>query len=44
MSRVIVNHFITVDGIDDHPDGSSRTELGGWAWRDGGEAVVARAA
>ena len=40
MSRVIVNHFITVDGIDDDPDGSSGTERGGWAWRDGGEAVA----
>lgn len=40
MSRVIVNHFITVDGIDDDPDGSSGAKRGGWAWRDGGEAVA----
>lgn len=39
MSRVIVNHFITLDGIDEDPDGSGGTERGGWAWRDGGEAV-----
>lgn len=39
MSRVIVNQFITLDGIVEDPDGSGGTERGGWAWRDGGEAV-----
>ncbi|HEY4025384.1 MAG TPA: dihydrofolate reductase family protein [Candidatus Dormibacteraeota bacterium] len=39
MSRVFVNQFITLDGIVEDPDGSSGTERGGWAWRDGGEAV-----
>lgn len=40
MSRVIVNQFITLDGIVEDPDGSRGTEQGGWAWRDGGEAVA----
>src|ERR671937_519258 len=39
MSRVIVNQFITLDGIVEDPDGSGGTKGGGWAWRDGGEAV-----
>jgi dihydrofolate reductase len=39
MSQVIVNQFITLDGIVEDPDGSRGTERGGWAWRDGGEAV-----
>jgi dihydrofolate reductase len=40
MSRVIVNQFITLDGIVEDPDGSGGTERGGWAWRDGGETVA----
>ena len=40
MSRVIVNQFITLDGVVEDPDGSGGTERGGWAWRDGGEAVA----
>jgi dihydrofolate reductase len=39
MGRVIVNQFITLDGIVEDPDGSAGTERGGWAWRDGGETV-----
>lgn len=40
MSRVIVNQFITLDGIVEDPDGAGGTDRGGWAWRDGGEAVA----
>jgi dihydrofolate reductase len=40
MSRVIVIQFVTVDGIVEDPDGSGRTERGGWAFRYGPESVA----
>ena len=39
MGRLIVISFITVDGVVEDPDGSDRTEFGGWAMRHGPEAV-----
>lgn len=33
MGTVIVNQFITLDGVVDDPDGSSGTPHGGWAFR-----------
>lgn len=35
MGRVIVNQFISLDGIVTDPDGSGRTPAGGWAFRHG---------
>jgi dihydrofolate reductase len=40
MSRVIVIEFTTVDGIVEDPDGTGRTERGGWAFRYGPESVA----
>jgi dihydrofolate reductase len=40
MSRVIVIQFTTVDGIVEDPDGSGRTQRGGWAFRYGPESVA----
>jgi hypothetical protein len=40
MSRVIVVQFISLDGVTEDPDGSGGTEIGGWAFRYGPEAVA----
>ncbi|WP_433274228.1 dihydrofolate reductase family protein [Pseudonocardia xinjiangensis] len=40
MNRVIVNEFITLDGVAEDPDGSAGTAAGGWAFRHGPEAVA----
>jgi dihydrofolate reductase len=40
MSRVIVIAFVTLDGITEDPDGSGKTEWGGWAFRYGPESVA----
>jgi dihydrofolate reductase len=37
---VIVISFVSLDGIASDPDGSDGTELGGWAFRHGPEAVA----
>jgi dihydrofolate reductase len=39
VARVIVNQFISLDGIVTDPDGSGRTPAGGWAFRHGPEPV-----
>jgi dihydrofolate reductase len=40
MGKVIVISFVTLDGVVEDPDGSGGTELGGWAFRFGPEAVA----
>jgi dihydrofolate reductase len=40
MSKVIVIHFATLDGIIQDPDGREGTPQGGWAFRYGPEAVA----
>jgi dihydrofolate reductase len=35
MRRVIVNQFVSLDGIVTDPDGSAGTAAGGWAFRHG---------
>jgi dihydrofolate reductase len=37
---VIVNQFVTLDGIVSDPDGSGGTPAGGWAFRHGPECVA----
>lgn len=37
---VIVNQFVTLDGIVSDPDGSGGTPAGGWAFRHGPESVA----
>ena len=40
MSNVIVNEFVTLDGVVEDPDGSEGTPTGGWMFRHGPEAVA----
>jgi dihydrofolate reductase len=40
MGRLIVVQFITLDGVVEDPDGSSRTAFGGWAMRYGPQGVA----
>ena len=40
MNRIIVIEFVTLDGIVEDPDGSAGTPGGGWAFRQGPEAVA----
>ena len=40
MGKVIVNQFITLDGVVEDPDGSGGTPGGGWAFRAGGTKAV----
>jgi dihydrofolate reductase len=40
MNRITVIQFITLDGVIEDPDGSDRTQFGGWAFRYGREAVA----
>jgi dihydrofolate reductase len=40
MGRLIVISFITLDGVVEDPDGSDRSEFGGWAMRHGPEGVA----
>jgi dihydrofolate reductase len=39
MKRVIVTHFVTLDGRVEDPDGADGTPGGGWFYRHGPEAV-----
>ena len=39
MGKVIVNQFVSLDGIVTDPDGSGGTAGGGWAFRHGPEPV-----
>jgi dihydrofolate reductase len=40
MSNVIVNEFVTLDGVVEDPDGSEGTPTGGWMFRHGPDAVA----
>lgn len=40
MNHIIVIEFITLDGVVEDPDGSAGTPGGGWAFRQGPEAVA----
>jgi dihydrofolate reductase len=40
MSHVIVIQFMSLDGVVEDPDGSERTERGGWAFRYGPGSVA----
>ena len=40
MGKIIVNQFVTLDGIVEDPDGSGGTPGGGWAFRSGPEGVA----
>jgi dihydrofolate reductase len=40
MSKVIVIHFATLDGVIQDPDGREGSPRGGWAFRYGPEAVA----
>ena len=40
MNHIIVIEFITLDGVVEDPDGSAGTPGGGWALRQGPEAVA----
>jgi dihydrofolate reductase len=41
VGKVIVNQFVTLDGVVEDPDGSGGTPGGGWAFRSGAKAVTA---
>ena len=38
--KVIVNQFISLDGVVEDPDGSGGTPGGGWAFRSGPKRVT----
>jgi len=40
VGKVIVNQFITLDGVVEDPDGSGGLPGGGWAFRSGPKAVT----
>jgi dihydrofolate reductase len=40
MGRVIVTEFVTLDGVVEDPDGRDGTPGGGWAFRQGPQAVA----
>ncbi len=40
MGHLIVIQFITLDGVVEDPDGSDRSEFGGWAMRHGPQGVA----
>jgi len=37
--KIIVVHFVTLDGVAEDPDGRGGTSYGGWAFRFGPEAI-----